>query len=988
LGQGKSKDHWEFYYTFGEMDDYDYSYDDEDENDDAISDESDEEEIKFVTSKRKSGYTTFGNENSKRPFNHDNDIDEKASALYGVFATGSRPRSRDVASSAPMFVQGSQEYVADEKDKDNHDAIKASNSVSKETCNRNSPPNASLDESLKINVPAVDETWKKEKNEANARFLELLRRGRGEKRQRNHSAIESIENHNSEFGFLNEDHTSQASEPRNGQKETNAGAPGSFRMNAIQRDPEIGKWERHTKGIGMKLLSKMGYSGNGGLGAKRKVGLASSSSSGISRPVEVVVRPKNLGLGFGAFKEASQLKGDKQIRAKDLGVNLKNDIRANDSVSPSSAIPTTQELMSQQSWRRGAKAISKKSQRHKVIRYSEILDNSKQAGVIDLRGPSSIPKDNTSVQLGEELLYNLCTMLNLYENKLHSTSHFLSTSKQKASGLKTDLDDLLSRINQCKQRISVIEKVESIREKIEIMHQKSNGDMESTVNALAVIKALKQDMSPEDISTLQFDDLLLPSLLNPFIDACLDRWQPLIDNQEQTKLIFSSMLNLESEDDDPSIMLERKNFILTKKLLPSLKAAYESTKWNPLVDFEAGVRTYDSVFDLAKSHELPTNLFLDADHVFARSPDECSLCETIASELLRKVIFTKLMRVLGQWIATLDDTGEKIKFGLEVWLLPWIPHLSHPATITQLMSDLKRTLRSSLSCLSRGLLDEMDFLRSSITTLRPWQALLEKDFVYDLTTKFILPRIIKLLSKANVDIYSEQQDWGVFSTLTKLYELGLMSNIQFLSLFEGEVLRKWIDSLQNQFLSQAEPSIDPLKKLYFSWKQKVFILSPPNTRQLLSNDESICRVFFTGLKIIERHLQSLSIEEKSCLDTYVMCRYHGVLVRRSLEARIRDQDELDHLQSRDEVEFRSRVMERDCSVTFQEVVEDFASRNDIEFRPQILGRSTTDLGKQIFLFGDVPIYLDSNVIFIRRERLWKPIQMEQLLTLAKQGTKA
>jgi hypothetical protein len=51
---------------------------------------------------------------------------------------------------------------------------------------------------------------------------------------------------------------------------------------------ELGSWEKHTKGIGSKLLQKFGFTGR--LGAKE---------TGIDKAIEVTVRPVNVGLGFG-----------------------------------------------------------------------------------------------------------------------------------------------------------------------------------------------------------------------------------------------------------------------------------------------------------------------------------------------------------------------------------------------------------------------------------------------------------------------------------------------------------------------------------------------------------------------------------------------------------------------------------------------------------------------------------------------------------------
>ena len=51
---------------------------------------------------------------------------------------------------------------------------------------------------------------------------------------------------------------------------------------------QIGQFEAHTKGFGSRMLAKMGFTEGCGLG---------KDSQGISQPLQVIKRPKSLGLG-------------------------------------------------------------------------------------------------------------------------------------------------------------------------------------------------------------------------------------------------------------------------------------------------------------------------------------------------------------------------------------------------------------------------------------------------------------------------------------------------------------------------------------------------------------------------------------------------------------------------------------------------------------------------------------------------------------------
>jgi tuftelin-interacting protein 11 len=987
------------------------------DSDDEQAEHDDDIDIGF----RRHQYETVDNGRPKRA--------RKEDALYGVFYEEQQrqpKRSKNIMDPAPMFVSATKTEAEAAKPKNENPFVAATKTDAHVPFNNDDKKEKEQEETKEETKEdsQEDREIRDKQKAADDYFLSLLNKGRGRQRPKLHRTE-------------TERTKPQGDEPFTG----GLGMPSSFAgtdrlaTQATRRTrSNMGKWEKHTKGIGGKLMAKMGWTGAGGLGSNRRKlkeleghdsndKKAESSSmdqeaanarKGISRPVEVVVRPANLGLGFGSFKEASQLKGNRQIEAEVRGIELpsekkkRNDEEENDAswgpATASSAMSGTNELLAQKQWKRVRKA---KAPKLKVIPYNELIDKQKnedgQPPIIDMRGPAATEKETTTqdgqVALGAELLHNVSFLLNTHENKLHSSSHFLKATKQKYTSFKSDLDGMEKRKKEGDERIAKLKSTLSIVDQIEALTQQQQGNENSPKlfrDVQTLIQELGDEFTAEERQSLNFWEMLAPAMLSPVIQIQLDRWD-VLDSLKSSQSVVDSVFGVGQTygKDDSEASRSLRNSIIENQLLPKIKQALESSRWIPSRDMDVAQDLYEYVHQKAvdnapkKKGKDPNNRE-DNGNVFVSDDEEefkDTLPKTVKKVLILDTIHPKLQNALKHWKPSLKHSskGAQIDRRLDLWILPWLQHLDHPHILPNLIADCRKKTKSSIEFLHRNISDDMEFLRTSIDVLKPWQRVFDSKAMQRLVSENVTPRLARYLAKQKILQNATQQQWQALEIVFEMHQGGLLSDIEFISVIEGEMLVKWA-AMIHVFLINSGGDLSQAVQNYATWKLHTLTKKVPDTEyilpvcslQLLQGDDYVCGIFYSVLRMIQlaNKSQRVELDEMSVPVT----NFRVVLARRMKEHQSASEEDSIRFQSRSagETEARVRLQRRNIQTpTFREVVEEFARDRGISFQPRMGSNSLKD-GRQTFYFGQTPIYVEGDVVFALKDKEWLPVPLDQL----------
>ena len=774
-----------------------------------------------------------------------------------------------------------------------------------------------------------------------------------------------------------------------------SGLPTSFGTVEPVRPPQpiknnIAKWEKHTKGIGMKLMMKWGYDGTGGLGSKRRKRAQESADEtnkgGVSRTIEVVVRPTNLGLGYGNFKEATQLLSNKILEAEMQGkdptkvakeANGKKKVQEEEKYS--SLLPTTESLLKQSAWHKRRRAgqfkDKPKKEAPKIISIEELIkaDSHKDDVadvVVDMRGPQHRTNFAGPPKLGDELLYGISTILNNLEAKIHTSRHNITVNEAKLMATQTELRYLQSQVDS----------VTAQENRLEAMLQEAS-DLERDVAVILNSNVARLSISSKPVKSMlkkledfrskfkskdnYFDsEILIVALVSPIMQRMLADWDPLKQPQRVTDFIkvWVPFFPL-----GPSLWK-----IMTKLVLPKIRRSFQSITWTPEQSRAAltlflACQTAFSQVDSSGDQEDEIHNAMETDDFqvlpsFNRERKAVG-ADAVLLNWIQDILFPSLHRTISSWKPRNNPT-----FLNEMLVERWLAFMD-PSMTKILTGDITRKLKSWLNtCASSKMLD----LALVLTALQPWKDVKEARLNLQTTmAQIVAPHLAMRLHKTPIN--PSNQDLTLFSQVMTCYDDGWLSLTHTLALLEGEFLLKWENAL-HVWLCSGKADMEEVAQFYLGWKSMI-------SQSLLESDEVLCTHLFAGLLMIQAALDS---NRDMLLDQLCPPSPESVSYSQVLERRLAEEATNPKPIDKQRFEFKmSMPNEMPHAASFQDVLQEHAKTQNMVFQPKTLGSTTTVDGKPIFLFGTVAIYIDQNVAFALQDdkKTWKACSLEELLAM-------
>ncbi|XP_078701272.1 tuftelin-interacting protein 11-like isoform X2 [Branchiostoma floridae x Branchiostoma belcheri] len=682
----------------------------------------------------------------------------------------------------------------------------------------------------------------------------------------------------------------------------------------------FGNWEKHTKGIGQKLLAKMGYEPGKGLGKNKQ---------GITMPVEAFKRKGRAAVGAYGFE------GNKNLHEQ---------------------FPTTtgeeeeeEEFQGQLAqWKKQPeKAKQKVKYKYKTVedvRATGGPGNKKKMAapataskikVIDMTGPETRVLSGydqiagTQLQFTDEatprkkafslpeLEHNLTLLVEMSEQHILDNERRLRHEKDMIVNLKHEDEKLMEVLHEEKKSIdrleAVLEMVEECERRLDL------GSLEPLTlrDCETMFRRLQEEYYVE-YKTYELNQLAI-TVVFPLVKKLLIDWKPL---------------------QDPTLPVQE--FCLWKELL-------EESHGVPLGSDGSGMDVFHRlVWEIWMPHirtMFGSWSVRNYDQMLRLLEDWLPLVPTwIMDNLYDQLVMPRLMTEVDSWNPTTDTMP------IHQWLHPWLP------LISSRLECLYPTIRHKLG---KALTNWHPSDASAIHILQPWKPVFSEGSMDSFLLKNILPKLGLCLQEFVINPHQQHLDG--FQWVLRWH--GMLPIQSLTSLFEKHFFPKWIQVLCTWL--NNNPDYDQVTKWYLGWKSQF--------PEEMLNEPAVKDQFNRALEIMTRAVGGGGVVQPGARENVAYLT--STERRREFEAQAAAEKRREERTPMEAARKAANV-----SMNFKDLIQAKAEENNLVFCP--IPNKFYE-AKAVYQFGTKTIYIDRGVVFVQGEKTWVPVSLQNLIDMAR-----